>query len=100
VVGLSNVSNGTPDKLRPFLNRAYLLMLYQQGLYSAIVDAYDKELMALCRGEHPELVELVSKVMAGGEVESKALPTQQQHYLKTVRVLMGKSLYSDSWLEI
>lgn len=100
VVGLSNVSNGTPDTLRPFLNRAYLLMLYQQGLYSAIVDAYDKELMALCRGEHPELLDLVSKAMTGGEGDVTSFPKQQQEYVKTVRVLMGKSLYSDSWLEI
>ncbi|MEO0249245.1 MAG: dihydropteroate synthase [candidate division WOR-3 bacterium] len=99
-VGLSNVSNGTPDVLRPFLNRAYLLMLYKQGLYSAIVDSYDKELMAICKGEHPELLDLVSRVMGGEEINMNTLPKQQQDYVKTVKVLMGKSLYSDSWLEI
>ena len=100
IVGLSNVSNGTPDKLRPVLNRAYLLMLYKQGLYSAIVDAYDEELMALCKGEQPEFLELVGKAMAGEAVDMGSLPKQQQDYVKTVNVLMGKSLYSDSWLEI
>lgn len=99
-VGLSNVSNGTPDKLRPVLNRAYVLMLHKQGLYSAIVDAYDKELMAVCKGEHPELFELVSKLMAGEQVDIGSLPKQQQDCVKTVNVLMGKSLYSNSWLEI
>ena len=99
-VGLSNVSNGAPDKLRPVLNRAYVLMLHKQGLYSAIVDAYDKELMDVCKGEHPELFELVSKLMAGEQVDIGSLPKQQQDYVKTVNVLMGKSLYSDSWLEI
>ena len=99
-VGLSNVSNGAPDKLRPVLNRAYVLMLHKQGLYSAIVDAFDKELIAICKGEHPELLELVSKVMAGEEVDIGSLPKQQQDYVKTVKVLMGKSLYSDSWLEL
>jgi len=100
IVGLSNVSNGTPDKLRPFLNRAYVLMLSKQGLYSAIVDAYDKELMALCKGERPEFMELVGKVMAEEAVDMGSLSKQQQDYVKTVKVLMGKSLYSDSWLEI
>jgi len=100
IVGLSNVSNGTPDKLRPVLNRAYLLMLYKQGLYSAIVDAYDEELMALCKGEQPEFLELVGKAMSGEAVDMGSLPKQQQDYVKTVNVLMGKSLYSDSWLEI
>jgi 5-methyltetrahydrofolate corrinoid/iron sulfur protein methyltransferase len=99
-VGLSNVSNGTPDKLRSFLNRAYLLMLYKQGLYSAIVDSYDRQLMSVSRGEHPDFLDLVSKVMAGEQVDMKSLAKQQQDYVKTVRVLMGKSLYSDSWLEI
>ena len=45
IVGLSNVSNGAPANLRPLLNRAYLLMLHKNGLYSAIVDA-------LRRGAH------------------------------------------------
>ena len=99
-VGLSNVSNGAPDNLRPPLNSAYVLMLHKQGLYSAIVDAYDKELMAICKGEHNELFELVSKIMAGEQVDMGSLPKQQQDYVKTVNVLMGKSLYSDSWLEL
>ena len=99
-VGLSNVSNGTPDNLRPVLNRAYVLMLHKQGLYSAIVDAYDKELMAVCKGEHPELFELLSKLMAGEQVDTGSLPKQQQDHMKTVNVLMGKSLYSNSWLEL
>ncbi len=99
-VGLSNVSNGAPDKLRPPLNKAYVLMLHKQGLYSAIVDAYDKELIAICKGEHPELFELVSKLIAGEQVDIGSLPKQQQDYAKTINVLMGKSLYSDSWLEL
>lgn len=99
-VGLSNVSNGTPDKLRPILNRTYVLMLHKQGLYSAIVDVYDTEIMAICKGEHPELLELVSKLMAGEQVAVGSLPKQQQDYMKTVNVLMGKSLYSHSWLEL
>ncbi len=99
-VGLSNVSNGAPDELRPALNRPYLLMLKKQGLYSAIVDAYDKELMAICKGEMPELDAIVEKVMDGVEVDMASLSEKEQQYAKTVNVLMGKSLYSDSWLEI
>jgi 5-methyltetrahydrofolate corrinoid/iron sulfur protein methyltransferase len=99
-VGLSNVSNGAPDNLRAPLNKAYALMLHKQGLYSSIVDAYDKELMAVCKGEYDELFELVSKVMDGEQVDISSLPKQQQDYVKTFNVLMGKSLYSDSWLEL
>jgi len=99
-VGLSNVSNGAPAELRPFLNRPYMLMLHKQGLYSSIVDAYDKEIMALAKGEMPELYQLVCKVMDGQPVDMAALSKKEQQYVKTVNVLMGKILYSHSWLEI
>jgi cobalamin-dependent methionine synthase I len=99
-VGLSNVSNGTPDNLRPYLNRAYLIMLQKNGLYSAIVDAYDKELGKLAKGEMPAIVNLVYQVMDGKEIDSTSLSQKELEYVKTVKVLMGKSLYSHSWLEI
>jgi cobalamin-dependent methionine synthase I len=99
-VGLSNVSNGAPAELRPYLNRPYMLMLHKQGLYSAIVDAYDKEIMALAKGEMPEIYQLVCKVMDGQAVDMAALSKKEQQYVKSVNVLMGKNLYSHSWLEI
>ncbi len=99
-VGLSNVSNGTPARLRPHLNRTYLIMLMRYGLYSAIVDAFDKELMAIARGEMPEIVDLVHRVMDGEKPDMASLSQKEQEYVKTVRVLTGQSLYSHSWLEI
>lgn len=99
-VGLSNVSNGAPDHLRPYLNKPYVLMLQKQGLYSAIVDAYDKDLMAVCKGEKAELDAIVVKLMDGEAVDTAGLSEEAQQYVKTVNVLMGKSLYSDSWLDI
>ncbi len=100
IVGLSNVSNGVPAHLRPYLNRAYLLMLEKQGQYSAIVDAYDKELMALCKGEMQAIADMVHRMMDGEEPDMGSLSEKEAQYAKTVNVLMGKSLYSDSWLEI
>ena len=43
VVGLSNVSQGT--KLRPLINRTFLIMAIVNGLTSAIMDPLDKDLM-------------------------------------------------------
>lgn len=97
-VGLSNVSNGTPNDLRTHLNSAYLLMLEKHGLYSAIVDSADTVLMDLCKGKRPELAALVSRIVDGEQVDIASLDTEQQHYAKSVRVLMNKVLYSDSWL--
>jgi 5-methyltetrahydrofolate corrinoid/iron sulfur protein methyltransferase len=100
IVGLSNISNGTPDKLRPVLNRTYLIMLMKYGLYSAIIDAYDKEVLTIAKGGMPEIVGLVHRVMDGEEINLKTLSPKEVEYVKTTKVLLGKSLYSHSWLEL
>ena len=99
-VGLSNISNGTPTHLRPYLNRTYMIMLMRYGLYSAIVDAFDTELIKIARGEMPEIVDLVHRVMDGEKPDLSSLGQKEIEYVKTVRVLTGESLYSHSWLEI
>jgi 5-methyltetrahydrofolate corrinoid/iron sulfur protein methyltransferase len=98
--GLSNVSNGVPAHLRGILNRTYLIMLKRYGMHSAIVDAFDGELRAIARGERPELEALVHRVMDGATVDLASLSEEERQYAKTARVLLGKTLYSDSWLEI
>jgi len=104
--GLSNISNGPPDELRPVLNTAYLIMLERKGMYSCIADAYDDTLIAVARGERPDIVELVHRVMDGETVDDNSLPDKPNgrwslaDYVKTARVIMGQSLYSDSWLEL
>ncbi len=99
-IGLSNISNGTPANLRPYLNRTCLIMLMRYGLYSAIVDAFDAELIAIARGQRPEIVSLVHKVMDGEKPDLASLGEEEAKYAKTVRVLTGESLYSHSWLEV
>lgn len=98
--GLSNVSSGVPGHLRGILNRTYLIMLKRYGMYSAIVDAFDKELQNIARDKRQELEALIHKVMDEKEVEYSSLTKEEIDYVKTVRVLMGKTLYSDAWLEI
>jgi len=49
IVGLSNISNGTPDKTKPILDRVYLTMLMEAGLSAAIMDPLDKDLVACVR---------------------------------------------------
>ncbi|WAC07332.1 MAG: dihydropteroate synthase [Thermodesulfobacteriota bacterium] len=100
-VGLSNISNGTPDHLRGILNRTYMIMLNRyETLYSAIVDAFDSELAQLANDGLPEIYNLVWRIMDGEEVSLASLSEKELHYAKTARVLMGKNLYSHSWLEV
>ena len=98
--GLSNVSNGAPDHLRPILNQTYMMMLERYGMASAIVDAFDESLSRFARGGREDLRKLVYRVMDGEEIDVKSLPKEEADYVKTTRVLIAKTLYSDSWLEL
>lgn len=99
-IGLSNVSNGPPDHLRPILNQVMLIILKRHGLYSAIVDCYDTKLHEIARGKHPELESLVHKIEDGQQIDMNSLSDEQRKYVKTAKVILGQTLYSDSWLEI
>ena len=98
-VGLSNVSNGTPPHLRGILNRTYMVMLEKNGLYSAIADVLDPELIELNRGGQDAVRGLIYRVMGGEPVDADGLPEKEMNYVKTARVLMGEALYSHAWLE-
>ncbi|MEJ2725899.1 MAG: dihydropteroate synthase, partial [Deltaproteobacteria bacterium] len=98
--GLSNVSNGPPDHLRPILNRTYMVMLERKGMYSCIADAYDDKLIEIARGKRPDIVEIIHKAMDGEEIDMGSLSKEMTDYVKTARVILGHSLYSDSWLEL
>jgi hypothetical protein len=75
-------------------------MLMKYGLYSAIVDIFDSELVKIARGEMPEVVDLVHRMIDGDKPDLSSLSQKEAEYAKTVRVLTGESLYSHSWLEI
>src|SRR4030065_254843 len=98
-VGLSNVSNGTPDELRGILNCTYMTMLGRRGLYSAIADVLDEELVKLNKGELPNIVDLIYKTMDGEVVDLASLSQKERDYVKNTKVLMGETLYSHAWLE-
>lgn len=99
-VGLSNISNGVPTELRGILNRTYMAMLGKSGLYSAIVDVLDEELVRINKGEMSKVVEIIHKTMDGEDIDLSSLSKEELDYVKTTKVLMGETLYSDAWLEV
>ena len=99
-IGLSNVSNGPPDHLRPILNQVMIILLKRLGMTSAIVDCFDTPLHAIARGKRPELEALVAKVQDGESINMSSLSKEEQDYVKTAKVILGHALYSDSWLEL
>ncbi len=98
--GLSNVSNGAPEHLRPILNQTFLMMMMKEGVQGAIVDAFDQPLQDIARGKMAAIQTLIGKVMDGDAIDMSSLSKEESDYVKTAEVLIGKSLYSDSWLDL
>ncbi|MBW2606750.1 MAG: dihydropteroate synthase [Deltaproteobacteria bacterium] len=98
--GLSNISNGPPDNLRPILNQTYMVMLEKNGMHSVIADPLDDQLIDIAKGKRQDIVDLIYGMLDGDEPDIGSLSKEMQDYAKTVNVILGKSLYSDSWLEI
>ena len=98
--GLSNISNGPPEHLRGILNQTYMVMLERYGMKSCIFDPLDKQGTAIAKGERQDIVDLINGMMDGDEPDIASLDKEMQDYAKTYKVIMGETLYSDSWLEI
>jgi 5-methyltetrahydrofolate corrinoid/iron sulfur protein methyltransferase len=98
--GLSNLSFGVPKELRGLLNRTFLVMLDRIGQHSAIVSGYDEELSTLMNGGLPGIVKLIHRTMDAEDIDVSSLSEKERQYVKTAEVLMGRSLFSSSWLEV
>jgi len=100
ICGLSNLSYGAPKELRGLLNRTFLVMIGRYGQDAAIVSGFDKELIRINKGEAPEIVNLIYRAMDEDDIDISSLTQRELEYVKTTQVLMGKTLYSHSWLEV
>ena len=98
--GLSNISNGPPVYLRPILNQTYMVMLERYGMVSVISDPLDEKLTEIAKGKRPDIVEVIHKAMDGNAPDPSSVEKELADYIKTVDVILGRKLYSDSWLEL
>jgi len=98
--GLSNISNGPPEHLRPILNQTYMVMLQKYGMYSVIADPLDDLLIDIAKGNRQDIVDLIYGILDGNDPDMDSLSKEMQDFVKTTNVILGKSLYSDSWLEV
>jgi 5-methyltetrahydrofolate corrinoid/iron sulfur protein methyltransferase len=69
-------------------------------MVSVISDPRDEQLTAIAKGERQDIVDLIYGMLDGTEPDRASLSKEMLDYAKTVDVILGKSLYSDSWLEI
>ena len=98
--GLSNISNGPPEHLRPILNQTYMVMLEKYGMYSVIADPLDDLLIDIAKGNRQDIIDLIYGIMDGNDPDMDSLSKEMQDFAKTTNVILGKSLYSDSWLDV
>lgn len=112
VVGLSNISNGSPAQLRPLINRVFAALAYGAGLDAAIIDAKDTELVRVLRmleASSPQndvdklyinLSEMIANFSELEDVEYDTNDEEQVRIIKTAQVLLGKKIYSHSFTQI
>lgn len=98
--GVSNVSNGAPNHLRPILNQTYIAMLRRYGMSSAILDAFDEGMKNFAAGSRPDLEAIIFKTMDKEPIDRASLTKEQLDYVKTTEVLCAYKLYSDDWLDL
>jgi cobalamin-dependent methionine synthase I len=100
VTGLSNVSScGVPADLRGLLNRTLFLMLDRVGHSAVIADVLDAELVALSRGQRPELSDLVGWAWDDDGLDRSSLSSEEAAYAATVDIILGRKLYGHDWLD-
>lgn len=112
VVGLSNISNGSPKEIRPLINRVFAILAMGCGLTSAIADGAEPELVRVIKlietaaAKTPsdklilDLHEMMQNYGDLDEIEFDAKDENSVKIYKTAQILLNKKIYSHSYLEI
>lgn len=112
VVGLSNISNGSPVELRPLINKVFAVLAYGAGLDSAIIDSFDVDLINTIKvldTQNPKnevenlYVKLADMIRDFSEIEEISFDVndpKQVEIVKTARILLNKEVYTHSFRQI
>jgi len=111
-IGLSNISNGSPNEIRPLINRVFAVLAYGAGLDSAIIDSFDKELINTIKvldSKSPKnsidelyinLADMIRDFCQIEDVSYDKNDQKQVEIIKTARVLLNKDVYTHSYRQI
>lgn len=111
-VGLSNISNGSPKEIRPLINKVFAVLAYGAGLDSAIIDAFDIELIDTIKmldAKAPKnevetlytnLADMIRDFGQIEDVEYNKDDSKQVEIIKTARILLNKEVYTHSFKQI
>ncbi len=112
VIGLSNISNGVPEKLRRLINRVYAVLAFGAGLEAVIMDASDcelKKIFKMLEAQNPQnsldklylsLCEMIKNFGDLEDIEYDKKDCEQVEIIKTCEVLLNKKIYSDSFAQV
>ncbi|MDP1808098.1 MAG: dihydropteroate synthase [Actinomycetota bacterium] len=87
IVGLSNISNGTPSETKPVLDRVYMIMLVEAGLDAAIMDPLDEELAAVARSLPQALSDSLDQLQS------------ETNLARAVKIFQNDMLYAHSFMD-
>ncbi len=85
-VGLSNIYNGCPAEIKPWMGGTYLALLEEAGLTTPITDPGDTKLF--------EVYENAKKILAGETLDNG----DGENISKTLKILKAEDLFSASYL--
>lgn len=112
VIGLSNISNGSPKEMRGLINRVFAVLAYGAGLDAAIIDAKDVELVRIFRmlekqSPHNGIDELyvsLANMMSDfsdlSDIIYDKSSAEQTKIIKTAGILLNNEIYSHSFTQI
>ena len=112
VIGLSNISNGSPKELRPLINKVCLALAYGAGLDAVILDAFDVELINMVKmldlnspktESEKLLVDLTSVTrdfIDINDIKYNQTDKNSLNIYKTAQILLNKNIYSHSFTQV
>ena len=112
IIGLSNISNGTPPNIRPLINRVYCAMALGAGLDAAILDAKDSDLrhiINIIENNNPNsaieklYIDIANAIKNFDDLEEISFDKndiEQENIIKTTAILSGRKIYSDSFTQV
>jgi len=98
IVGLSNISNGTPPQTKPVLDRVYLVVLKDAGLDAAIADPLDKELMAAAK-DGDAILNLAKDENALQAALANGADKEMLVAARAIKIFRNEMLYAHSFVD-
>lgn len=111
-LGLSNISNGSPAEIRPLINKVFAVLAFGAGLDSAIIDAFDSDLIRtikILENHSPKdktdvlyikLADMIRDFSELEDIDYDKNDPKQVEIIKTARILLNKDVYTHSFRQI